>query len=130
MKNIALAIAIAIAALFATPASAQSVVSFPQDPNTLSSAYSACQIASTVPTTCFAAPAAYELPRSVTGFFNGAGVAQTVTVTCTDGINSFTIGPLGVTQIVILPAPGFPIAGKLTCTASGTPTDAIYIFVH
>jgi hypothetical protein len=128
MKNIALAIA--ITALCATPASAQSVVSFPSDPNALSAAYSACGIASTVPTICFAAPAAYELPRLVIGFFNGAPIAQTVTVTCTDGVNPFTIGPLGITQIVILPSPGFPIAGKLTCTASGAPSGAIYILVH
>jgi hypothetical protein len=99
---------------------------------TQTSNYNACAITSTAATTCYGVPGAPTAASYVLGFFNGASVAQTATVQCTDGVFSFTIGALGATQVVTLPTPGFPVtyAHQLVCTASSTPAGPIYVLVR
>lgn len=64
----------------------------------------------------------------IVGVVNNSLSSQTATVTCYDnasaasGTVAWNVGPLGVSQQIIFPAPGRPTSNGITCKATATPT--------
>jgi hypothetical protein len=95
---------------------------------TTSPSYIVCPINSSSAVNCKLASGAN--PTTLVGVFNGSSSAQTISVACSDGTNTYKIGPLGIDQGLQFPSPGFPLYGLLTCTPTAAPTDTIYILIY
>jgi hypothetical protein len=100
-------------------------------------AYQLCSISGSAATTCLvtANTGVGRNPQFFVGVFNGASSAQTQTISCTDGTNTYAIAALGASQQILFPAPGLPLVGSpkigaFVCTPSGALTGTVYVEIR